>query len=127
MEYWRERSQPYEPGQKMAYKVSRSKIELFVQCPRCFWLDVRLKIKRPDGPPFTINKAIDELFKKEFDVYRLKAEPHPLMVKFGVAAVPLQHKMLNTWRETFTGVVAVHEQSNLQVFGAIDDIWMSSS
>ena len=42
--YFRERSKPYEPGQKAAFKVSRSKIELFMQCPRCFWLDVRLKI-----------------------------------------------------------------------------------
>ena len=62
--YWKERSQPYRPGQKAPFKVSRSKIELFMQCPRCFWLDTRLKIKRPDGPPFNINKAIDELFKK---------------------------------------------------------------
>jgi hypothetical protein len=56
MNYWRERSIPYKPGQTAPFKVSRSKIELFMQCPRCFWLDVRLKIKRPDGPPFNINK-----------------------------------------------------------------------
>ncbi|HSD56172.1 MAG TPA: hypothetical protein VLA92_03400, partial [Candidatus Saccharimonadales bacterium] len=75
--YMRERSIPYRPGQKAAFKVSRSKIELYKQCPRCFWLDVRLKIKQPSGPPFNINKAIDELFKKEFDGYRTKGEPHP--------------------------------------------------
>ena len=68
------------PGQRAAFKVSRSKIELFMQCPRCFWLDVRLKIKRPDGPPFNINKAIDELFKKEFDRYRAAGEKHPIML-----------------------------------------------
>ena len=97
-----------------------------MQCPRCFWLDVRLKIRRPDGPPFQINKAIDELFKKEFDSYRQKGEPHPLMVEFGVAAVPFQHDQLNTWRETFTGVVAIHKPTNLHVFGAVDDLWTSS-
>lgn len=123
MNYWRERSQPYKPGQITPFKVSRSKIELFMQCPRCFWLDVRLKIKRPDGPPFQINKAIDELFKKEFDGYRVKGEPHPLMVEFGVDAVPFQHDQLDTWRETFTGVVAIHQPTNLHVFGAVDDLW----
>jgi len=127
MGYQRERSEAYKPGQKAPYKVSRSKIELYVQCPRCFWLDARLKIKRPDGPPFSINKAIDELFKKEFDGYRAKGEPHPLMVEFGVAAVPFQHVQLDTWRETFTGVVALHKPTNLHVFGAVDDLWVNEA
>ena len=83
---------PYKPGQKTAYKLSRSKIELFMQCPRCFWLDTRLKIKRPDSPPFNINKAIDELFKREFDSYRTKGEPHPIMLENNVAAVPFMHE-----------------------------------
>lgn len=123
--YWRERSQPYRPGQTAPFKVSRSKIELYKQCPRCFWLDVRLKIKRPDGPPFNINKAIDELFKKEFDVYRAKGEPHPLMVEYKVKAVPYVHEKLDDWRETFTGVQVLHEPTNLLVFGAPDDIWVN--
>lgn len=127
MNYWRERSQPYKPGQEAAFKVSRSKIELFTQCPRCFWLDARLKIKRPSSPPFQINKAIDELFKKEFDGYRIKGEPHPIMVEFGVAAVPYQHADLDTWRHNFTGVAALHEATNLHVFGAIDDVWVNDA
>ena len=94
-----------------------------MQCPRCFWLDARMRIKRPDGPPFQINKAIDELFKKEFDSYRVKGEPHPLMVEFGVAAVPFQHDRLGEWRETFTGVAVLHQPTNLHVFGAVDDLW----
>lgn len=118
---------PYRPGQKTAFKVSRSKIELFKQCPRCFWLDVRLKIKQPSGPPFNINKAIDELFKKEFDVYRTKGEPHPMMVEYKVDAVPFSHDKLDDWRETFVGVQAPHETTNLLVFGAVDDLWISPS
>lgn len=124
MSYWQERNKPYSPGQSEAFKVSRSKIELFMQCPRCFWLDVRLKIKRPSGPPFNINKAIDELFKKEFDVYRSKGEPHPIMLDNQIKAVPYQHKDLNKWRENFVGVVHVHEETNLHLFGAVDDIWV---
>jgi hypothetical protein len=125
MNYWRERSVPYRPGQTAPFKVSRSKIELFKQCPRCFWLDVRLKIKRPDGPPFNINKAIDELFKREFDVYRAKGEPHPLMLEYNIDAVPLTHDQLDTWRETFVGVQALHKPTNLLVFGGVDDLWVT--
>lgn len=94
-----------------------------MQCPRCFWLDARYKITRPSSPPFNINKAIDELFKKEFDLYRQQGKPHPLMETFGVDAVPYQHKDLDTWRQNFTGVWTVHEPTNLHVFGAVDDVW----
>jgi CRISPR/Cas system-associated exonuclease Cas4 (RecB family) len=124
MSYWRERSIPYQPGQTAVFKLSRSKIELFTQCPRCFWLDARLKIKRPDGPPFQINKAIDELFKKEFDTYRAKGEPHPLMLDNQIKAIPMQHAELDKWRENFVGVTTLHKPTNLHIFGAVDDLWI---
>lgn len=120
-----QRSPAYEPGQKTPYKISRSKIEMFTQCPRCFWLDAREKIKRPSSPPFQINKAIDELYKKEFDVYRAKGKPHPLMVDNQISAVPYQHDDLDKWRHNFTGVGALHELTNLFIFGAVDDIWVN--
>ncbi len=88
---------------------------------------MRLKIKRPDGPPFNINKAIDELFKREFDGYRAKAIPHPLMVEYKVQAVPFMHEKLDDWRENFIGVQALHEPTNLMVFGAVDDVWVDEA
>jgi CRISPR/Cas system-associated exonuclease Cas4 (RecB family) len=126
MVYKRERSQPYRPGQSTPFKVSRSKIELFMQCPRCFWLDVRLKVSRPSSPPFNINKAIDELFKKEFDVHRKAGTPHPIMTSHELTGIiPYAHADLDKWRYNFTGVVALHEPTNLHVFGAIDDVWIN--
>lgn len=125
MNYARERSKPYRPGQPDVYKVSRSKIELFTQCPRCFWLDARYKITRPNTPPFNINKAIDELFKKEFDVHRAAGTQHPLQVKFKIAAQPYSHKDLDTWRANFTGVSTLHQPTNLHIFGAVDDVWIN--
>jgi CRISPR/Cas system-associated exonuclease Cas4 (RecB family) len=119
-----QRSSPYKPGQSTPYKISRSKIDLFMQCPRCFWLDVRLGIKRPSSAPFQINKAIDELFKKEFDIYRAKKEPHPIMLDNQLKAVPMQHPKLDDWRYNFTGVTTLHKPTNLHIFGAIDDIWV---
>jgi CRISPR/Cas system-associated exonuclease Cas4 (RecB family) len=125
MAYVSRRSQPYQPGQSEPFKVSRSKIELFMQCPRCFYLDTRLKIKRPSGPPFNINKTIDELYKKEFDRHRAAGTPHPIMADNQIKAVPYQHDDLNTWRHNFTGVTTVHKPTNLHVFGAIDDVWVN--
>jgi hypothetical protein len=119
------RSLPYRPGQAEAYKLSRSKIELFTQCARCFWLDARLKIGRPSSPPFNINKAIDELFKKEFDAYRSKGEPHPIMIDNKIKAIPFAHKDLDVWRFNFKGVATLHQPTNLHIFGAIDDVWVN--
>lgn len=113
----------YDKKTAKPFRVSRSKIELYKQCPRCFWLDTRLGIKRPDGPPFNINKAIDELFKKEFDSYREKQKPHPLQLEFKIDAVPFQHEQLDEWRENFIGVQYHHTPTDLVVFGAIDDVW----
>lgn len=124
----RERSQPYKPGQTAPFKVSRSKIELFMQCPRCFWLDVRLKITRPSSPPFNINKTIDELFKREFDVHRAAGTPHPIMTANKLTGVvPFAHADMDQWRYNFTGVVAIDKATNLHVFGAVDDIWVNGA
>jgi len=118
------RSPAYQPKQAEKYKISRSKIELFMQCPRCFWLDARLKIKRPSSPPFNINKAIDELLKKEFDYYREKGLPHPVMTDNMLSAIPYSHEDLNKWRANFTGVGYLDEATNLYIFGAVDDVWV---
>jgi len=51
-------------------KLSRIKIDLFVECPRCFYLDMVKKIKRPQVAPLNLNNVIDTLLKREFDVHR---------------------------------------------------------
>lgn len=98
-----------------------------MQCQRCFWLDARLKISRPSSPPFNINKTIDELFKKEFDVHRAAGTPHPIMLKNKVKAKPFQHQHIDEWRHNFTGVHTVHAGTNLHVFGAVDDVWVNEA
>ena len=105
------------------FKISRSKIDLFWECPRCFYLEQKLGVKRPSTAPFTLNSAVDFLLKKEFDIHRAKGNPHPLMKKYGIDAVPYKHKDLDRWRHNFTGVQALHQPTNFLVFGAVDDIW----
>lgn len=106
-------------------KLSRSKIELFLDCPRCFWLDVKHGIKRPPPAPYTINSAIDYLLKQEFDIYREKGKPHPIMVDAGIDAVPYQSEELSKWRHNFTGVQFYHQPTDFLVYGAVDDVWIN--
>jgi hypothetical protein len=113
----------FDPGSDKPFALSRSKVELFQDCPRCFYLDRRLGVARPPGFPFNLNSAVDALLKTEFDRYRAQGEPHPLMTEAGINAVPHAHPQLEDWRNNFRGVRTVHEQSNFELFGAIDDLW----
>lgn len=108
------------------WKLSRSKLELFLDCPRCFYLDNKLGVKRPPGFPFSINTAIDFLLKKEFDIHRAKGQTHPLIEKYGVDARPVSHDKLNDWRENFVGVTYFHPKTKMTISGAIDDLWINS-
>jgi hypothetical protein len=105
------------------WKLSRSKIELFVECPRCFYLDNKLGTARPRGPSFTLNIAVDELFKQEFDVHRKNKTPHPIMTEFGIDAVPYYHKDIDAWRDNFTGITYEDKSNGFIISGAIDDLW----
>lgn len=106
------------------YAISRSKIDLFVECPRCFYLDQRLGIKRPDSYPLTLNNAVDELLKREFDLLREEAASHPLMDEYGIKAVPFKHADLDTWRDALrNGIKYLDPETNLLIRGGIDDVW----
>ena len=59
----------YNKKTKNPFRISRSKIELFTECQRCFWLETVKGIKRPNTAPFLINAAVDQLLKSEFDIY----------------------------------------------------------
>ena len=107
------------------FRLSRSKIDLFLECPRCFYLDRRLGVGRPPGFPFSLNSAVDFLLKKEFDIHRAEQTAHPLMVAYGIKAVPFEHKMIGEWRDNFKGVQYHHKPTNFIITGAVDDIWVN--
>jgi hypothetical protein len=114
----------YEPGSAKPFKISRSKIDRFVECPRCFYIDRRLGTDRPPGFPFNINSAVDTLLKTEFDVHRSEGSQHPLQAAYGIDAIPAAHANIDVWRENFKGVQHLHEPTNLIITGAIDDLWI---
>lgn len=116
----------YQCGSGDPFKISRSKIDLFLNCPRCFYFDRRLGIGRPPGFPFSLNSAVDALLKQEFDAYRVSGDRHPLIERYGVDAHPVFHEDLDKWRHNFTGIQYLHKETNFLVYGAIDDLWQNS-
>lgn len=114
----------YQPEGAEPFVLSRSKIDLFVDCPRCFYLDVRLGISRPPGFPFSLNQAVDTLLKKEFDIHRAKNEKYPLLERYGIKLRPLNDERISEWRNNRVGIRYYHKPTNLEIYGAIDDVWV---
>lgn len=107
------------------FKLSRSKLELFLECPRCFYLDRKLGVSRPANFPFTLNNAVDALLKKEFDIHRAKNQAHPMMATYNIDAVPFAHPNMDKWRHNFTGIQYLDKEKNLLIYGAVDDVWVN--
>lgn len=108
------------------WTLSRSKIDLFMECQRCFYIDNKLGTARPPGFPFNLNSAVDELLKKELDAHRANGTQHPLAKAYGLDAVPLAHARMDEWRNALSqGVMCVHEKTGLTVRGGVDDIWVN--
>ena len=77
--------------------------------------------------PFTLNIAVDNLCKNEFDFYRRIQEPHPLFIEYGIDAVPFKHKDLERWRSNFQGIRYKSIEHNYDFGGAVDDIWQKKN
>ena len=107
-------------------KLSRSTVEKYINCPRCCVLDKKYQI-RPPSLPFTLNIAVDNLCKNEFDYYRQIQEPHPLFIENDIDAVPFRHKEINDWRNNFKGIRYKCAENNYDFGGAIDDVWQKKN
>lgn len=117
---------PFDPSSSAPYRVSRSKIDLFSECPRCAYLDMRLGVKRPSMPSFTLNNAVDELLKREFDIHRAHGSKHPLVEAYGLDAIPFADERMEEWRDALRrGIGYLHEPTNIFVRGGIDDVWVN--
>jgi hypothetical protein len=121
------KSSRFDPTSNEPFRLSRSKIDLYMRCKRCFYLDRRHGIGQPPSPPFSLNNAVDELLKREFDRYREMQQPHPLLVENGVDAVPFKHKDIEAWRDALhKGITAPLRGTTLFITGGIDDVWVNS-
>ena len=104
-------------------QLSPNSLNLYYECPHCFWLDKKMGIKRPPPYPYALNAAVDTLLKEEFDKYRKKKELHPLLVANNIPAklFPKQ-ELLNEWRNNFKGIRYYDAELDATLFGAVDDV-----
>ena len=119
----------YKPEHPEPYELSRSRLEAFLKCPACFWLDRARGVKFPSIPAFLLNTNTDVLLKKDFDSYRGRG-PHPLMGRVGLEHLrPFAHPELEAWQDSLNfgkddaHFNTHHEATNLCFGGGVDDVW----
>jgi hypothetical protein len=118
------------------FALSRSKIEDFIKCRACFYLDRKLGTTPPPGFPFSLNIAVDNNMKNEFDIHRKHQTMHPYCIAYDLQAekegrpklhaVPFQHPDIDAWRNSRTqGLRYKIPGTNIELHGGIDDIWQN--
>lgn len=103
--------------------LSPNSLNLYFECPLCFWLDKKMGIRRPQPYPYALNAAVDYLLKEEFDKYRKKRELHPLLVANNIPAKLFRNqKLLDEWRNNLKGIRFYDAELDATLFGAVDDV-----
>ena len=116
----------YKKGLNETFKISRSKFNNFLDCKRCFYLDRVKGLKDPGMPGWSLNVAVDELLKKEFDLLRNQKKPHPIFKKHNLNFIPYAHEDMDKWRNSLSGGISYQdENTNLILHGGIDDVWFN--
>jgi len=116
----------YQKGTNEIFKISRSKFSNFLDCARCFYLERVKGLKDPGMPGWALNSAVDELLKKEFDYYRNIQKPHPFIIKNKLNFIPFKHDKIDYWRDALRGGISfIDADTNLEVHGGVDDIWLN--
>lgn len=105
------------------WKLSRAKIESFLSCPRCFYLNNKLGLKDISTFPYSLNSTVDKLLKEEFDKARELKQSHHYQTELKFPGIPAQHPQIDEWRENFKGVTYTLP-NGIVISGAIDDLWL---
>lgn len=122
----------YQPTLNEPYELSRSRIENFVRCPACFYLQQVQGVPFPSIPGFNINEATDVLLKRDFDKYRGAQTTHPFLQNIGMGhLIPYDHEDFEKWTQSLHfgangRMNTVHEPSNIKLGGGLDDIWLNT-
>ena len=110
----------------MPYKLSPTKINLFIECPRCFWLDLHKEWSRPAGIFPSLPSGMDKILKEHFDRFIGKSLPPEICSNGECEGMRLfgegkEKALLDDWRNNFRGIRHEDKEKNV-LFGAIDNI-----
>jgi hypothetical protein len=105
----------------MAIILSPSSLNLLKDCPRCFWIQFRKGIKRPNGVFPSLPSGMDRVLKKHFDSFRDREMLPPELRKLEGVKLFDNVELLEVWRDNRKGIQWVDEEGNV-LRGAVDNI-----
>ena len=105
----------------MFIRLSPSTLNLFLECPRCFWLQINKRIRRPRGIFPSLPSGMDNVIKTYFDKFRIQGKlPPEIEGKVKGKLVP-DLELVNRWRNWRTGLEYEDKELGATLFGALDD------
>jgi len=103
-------------------RLSPSALSLYLDCPRCFWLDKNRGIKRPRGIFPSLPGGMDIAIKAYFDRYRLRNEMPPEIAGKVSGKLFPDLEVLEHWRSWRTTDLCYEDKAlNAVLSGALDD------
>ncbi len=97
-----------------------------LECPRCFWLSIVKKIKRPDGPFPSLPAGMDRILKEHFDRFMERGELPPELREEECARDGCKlfndKEKLKIWRNNRKGLEVIDKKSGIILHGAIDNV-----
>ena len=107
----------------MVYKLSPSSINLMLDCPRCFWLQIVKKIKRPETPFPSLPSGMDKILKEHFDRFMEKNQLPPEIKEYVKDCKLFNDKeKLKVWRNNLKGIEYKDEENDVLLHGAVDNL-----
>jgi CRISPR/Cas system-associated exonuclease Cas4 (RecB family) len=107
----------------MTYKLSPRRVNLFMECERCFWLRVNQGVKRPTGPFPSLPGGMDDMIKTYFDKFRSRGEQPPELDEAEVDAIPLQDTDFLAKARKWQTEPKYHDEANdVLLRGGVDDL-----
>lgn len=108
-------------------RLSPSTLNVFLECPKCFWLDQREGISRPRGIFPSLPGGMDGLIKKYFDKYRALGKLPPELEGKVEAELFLDQELLNQWRNWRSALAFEDPESRAVLSGMLDDLGVAGT
>jgi len=99
-----------------------SGLNLYKECPKCFWLHHNHNIRRPSGPFPSLPGGMDNVIKKYFDKYRGNKKGLPPELEGRVEGKLLSDiGLMEQWRDWRSGLRYIDTKLGAELSGALDD------
>lgn len=109
-------------AEKRYIQLSASTLSLFKECPRCFWLQLKAGVHRPQGIFPSLPGGMDGVIKTYFDKFRGTKEGLPPELRGKVEGKLFDDQaVLNNWRVRTGGLRYFDKKLNTKLIGLLDD------